>query len=199
MAAPALAKGGDHTLAGGGGGVCYTELPALGDGWVAVADSCFSPYDIAVQTGDEVRWSLVGKASHTVTFEEGPDSGPLSGDNFAIRFNQPGSYPYACSFHPGMAGTVQVVGEAVGGPALEVLPTVATSAGQAERTSVLRDSVPMRVEFSPLTAIVVLAVGLPLSLGAALRLVGVARSPAGYRLRRPWARAEDAPTSSTRR
>jgi hypothetical protein len=58
--------------------------------------------------------------------------------------------------------------------------------GAMRSATELRDSVPTRVEFSPLAAVVVLAVGLPLSLGLALRLVGFSRVPAGYRLRLPW-------------
>jgi hypothetical protein len=184
-ATPAIAGGGGH------GGVCYQAPPELDAGWIAVGDSCFSPRDTEVVTGDVVRWSLEGQAPHTVTFDGGPDSGALTGDGFAIRFNTPGTYAYSCSFHAGMVGTISAVGDGVSGPALEVLglPAVAASGGgttSGGAPTVLGDSVPMRVEFSPLAAVVVLAVGLPLSLGLAVRLVGVARAPAGYRLRLPW-------------
>jgi plastocyanin len=32
--------------------------------------------------------------------------------NFTITFNEPGAYPFFCAFHPGMAGFINVVGEA---------------------------------------------------------------------------------------
>ncbi len=178
-------SGGGPALAGGGGGVCYEPPAALDAGWVAVGDNCFSPNDIEIVTGNAVRWGVVGQVPHTVTFDTGPDAGQIPPDGVAVQFNSPGTYTYFCSFHNGMTGTVRATGSTVGGPALEVLgsSTIATSGG---RTAVLRDNVPMRVEFSPLTALVVLAVGLPISFGAAARLVGFARTPADYRLRVPW-------------
>jgi hypothetical protein len=178
--------------------VCYEAAPELDAGWVAVGDSCFAPRGAEVATGDAVRWEKTGQIDHTVTFRDGPDSGSLTQAGFAVQFNQPGVYEYFCSYHPGMTGTVGVQGDAVTGPALEIIgPDDTTTSGA--RTSVLQDSVPMRLEFSPLTAVVVLAVGLPLSLGLAMRLVGFARSPAGYRLRVPWEPSRPPQRPSARR
>jgi hypothetical protein len=188
LVAPALAK--DPLLAGGGGGMCYAAPPQLDTGWVAVGDNCFSPRVAEVGTGGAIRWSLEGKAPHSVTFDGGPAADTLTGDGFAVQFNEPGTYEYSCTLHPGMVGTVRAVGDTLSGPALEVLglPAMTTSGdnGAMRSATELRDSVATRVEFSPLAAVVVLAVGLPLSLGLALRLVGFSRVPAGYRLRLPW-------------
>lgn len=188
LGAVALLLVGPHVRAGGGqGGVCYTPAPEMDAGWVAVADNCFSPTQVEVATGDVVRWSLMGQIPHTITFDEGADSGTLTSD-FAVQINEPGTYRYQCMLHPGMIGSVRALGEAVGGPAIEVLDDPATVAsGLQEPTSAIEDAVATRIAFSPLTAAVILLVGLPLSLGAMLRLLGIA-GPSRMRLRAPWER-----------
>jgi hypothetical protein len=185
---PSIAGAKDPLLAGGGGGYCYEAPPVLDAGWVAIGDNCFSPQMTEVETGQTVRWSLEGQGQHNVTFEDGPYLGSIPADGVAITFRAPGIYAYACSLHPGMTGTVRVSGDPLNGPALEELGTVApapmSDVSRAGSTSVLRDSVPMRLEFSPLAAVVLLAIGLPLSLGFAARVVGLGASS----VRRPQPR-----------
>lgn len=78
---------------------------------IEVVDNSFSPETVEVAAGDTIRWTHEGQAAHTVTFEDGPDSGTIdSGDTFSHTFDEPGEYAYVCSIHPGMEGTVVVEG-----------------------------------------------------------------------------------------
>lgn len=87
--------------------------PDPGDGQVAAADFAFTPATVTIEAGASVVWSArKDPEQHTVTpvvagsFE---GSGPLfAGDDFTVRFDEPGTFAYACSFHPFMTGTVVV-------------------------------------------------------------------------------------------
>ena len=195
LVAPALAK--DPLLAGGGGGgVCYGPPPELDAGWVAVGDNCFAPTRHSRSPpGDAVRWSLEGQIASHRHVRWRPDAGTLTGDGFAVQFNAPGHLPLPLHDPPGH-GRLDRGGRPRPSAArpLEVLdgvgrPVVEPVAGAGGRP-VLRDSVPMRVEFSPLAAVVVLAVGLPLSLGLA---------HAARRLRAGARRLPPAPRRGSRR
>lgn len=82
---------------------------------VAIVDSAFEPVELTVAAGTTVVWNQEGSAPHTVTADDGAfDSGTLNtGDTFEFTFEEPGEYPYYCTFHgaaggEGMAGTVVV-------------------------------------------------------------------------------------------
>jgi plastocyanin len=82
---------------------------APGDAEVEMLDNSFSPEDVEVAAGDAILWTNEGQAPHTVTFDDGPDSGQVApGDTFEHSFDEAGEYPYVCTFHPGMEGTVTV-------------------------------------------------------------------------------------------
>jgi plastocyanin len=170
----------------GGGGGCPYGISAPGESAVVVADFCFLPGAIEIETGDTVRWQLQAEAPHTVRFTDAAvDSGQLAGD-FAIRFNEPGVYEYFCTIHPAMTGSVTATGSSQGGPALEVADAGAALGSDATRsTTLLDDAVPMRVELSPITALTIIAVLFPLTLAAAMRLVD-ARPRSRLRLRLPF-------------
>lgn len=94
---------------GCGGG---SESP--GRATVKATDFHFNPVRIEVRTGGRVTFTNLDRASHTVTADTGSpmdfDTGRLkSGDGKAIEFDEPGSYPYVCLFHPLMTGVVAVV------------------------------------------------------------------------------------------
>jgi plastocyanin len=77
---------------------------------VIIADFAFAPPDLTVAAGTTVTWTNEGWAPHTATAEDGSfDSGRLDqGDSFEQTFNEPGTFAYHCSFHPGMTGSVVV-------------------------------------------------------------------------------------------
>lgn len=95
-----------------------TSVALLGQGGmvnVSIVDFAFTPKTITVPVGTTVRWINNGSAPHTVTSTSSPrafDSGTLnSGDSFEFTFKTAGQFPYRCSIHPSMTGTVIVEGQ----------------------------------------------------------------------------------------
>jgi len=71
----------------------------------------FDPASVSVSVGGVVLWSNTGTAPHNVTFDANPEltSQTMSpGDKYELKFARAGQYPYHCTFHPGMDGTVTV-------------------------------------------------------------------------------------------
>jgi len=94
-----------------GGGT--TTTPAATNE-VVIKSSSFQPSEITVAAGDTVTWTNEDSATHTVTGDKtvaGDDfeSGNLgNGKTFSHTFSQAGTYPYHCSIHTNMKGTVIV-------------------------------------------------------------------------------------------
>ena len=79
---------------------------------ITISNFTFAPAAITVRAGEEVTWVNEDDAPHTVV---GSDPGsPLkspaldTGDKYAAKLTQPGSYKYFCSLHPHMTGVVNV-------------------------------------------------------------------------------------------
>lgn len=101
-------------VAGGGcqtdTGSVYTEGPAT----VIRMDVCdFAPTVSRVPVGTDVRFLNTDQVPHIVIGRRMTwASGELApGDEYVQRFDAAGTYPYMCSFHPGMVGAI-VVGDA---------------------------------------------------------------------------------------
>ncbi|HUG47692.1 MAG TPA: cupredoxin domain-containing protein [Candidatus Limnocylindria bacterium] len=76
---------------------------------VSIVDLAYAPATLTVGLAQPINWVNDGAAPHTVTFEDGPDSGTLeSGATFQHAFETPGTYDYTCSIHPAMMGVVNV-------------------------------------------------------------------------------------------
>ena len=84
--------------------------PRTSRGAVAIDDFAFAPTTIEIVAGDEVTWSNVDAAPHTVTSTQGLFGSETldPGDSFAFTFEEPGTYPYRCEIHPDMQGQVRV-------------------------------------------------------------------------------------------
>ena len=90
-------------------------------------DRAYQPNPVNVTMGQEVIWTNDDSQIHTVTSGTGPsnpelgvlfDSGILSpGDTFRHVFNQTGKFPYYCTLHPQMVGTVESGGSIQQNPA----------------------------------------------------------------------------------
>lgn len=77
---------------------------------VTIQNMSFNPSTLNVQVGTTVTWINKDSTTHHVVSDSGVfDSGDLStGMSYNYTFNQTGSYPYHCSIHPSMKGTIVV-------------------------------------------------------------------------------------------
>ena len=71
----------------------------------------YAPRTGTIAAGTWVTWSNAGQDAHTVTAVDGSfDSGNLDpSEGFSWFFDQPGTFPYTCSLHAWMTGTIVVV------------------------------------------------------------------------------------------
>lgn len=78
---------------------------------VEIVDFAYVPDPVTIQVGGKVIWLNQDSAPHTATAEDGSfDTGTLDeGKLKSESFKQAGTYPYVCSIHPSMHGTVEVV------------------------------------------------------------------------------------------
>jgi len=88
-----------------GGG---TDQPGANEVWMQ--GMAFNPLTITVPVGTTVKWTNKDSFTHNVTsatavFSSGAMGG---GATFSFQFTTAGTYPYTCTLHPGMAGTVIV-------------------------------------------------------------------------------------------
>lgn len=73
---------------------------------VAIRNMKFDPATVEVKVGDTVEWKNDDITPHTATSTTF-DSGPIESDKSWRRaFTEAGQFPYACTFHPEMKGTV---------------------------------------------------------------------------------------------
>jgi plastocyanin len=81
---------------------------------IKVGEMSFTPAMAMANVGDTISWVNVGKIPHTVTAKDGSfDKTPLApGQRFNYVLPKEGSFPYTCTYHPGMDGSLMV------GPAL---------------------------------------------------------------------------------
>lgn len=121
--------------AGAGGGGCHesvrTEKRAT---QVPIVGLCFKPTVVHVARGETVTWTNEDPVDHTVTGVNGSFGtyAPLAkGMTAKQRFDEPGTYPYFCVLHPGMAGAV-VVGDST----MPVQQAAATAPEHGRRFSV---------------------------------------------------------------
>lgn len=111
------------------GGGCHTGATQGTGDTVEIADACFTPSLLSIQPGDSVTWQNTDPFVHNIgggLWGHYDDLKP--GSTFTATFDQPGIYPYACSYHPGMTGAI-IVGDGLGG---------ASSLGQPEPSPVVQ-------------------------------------------------------------
>ena len=102
--AVALGVGGCNLYGGGpGGGPVLTSS-------VDIRSMSFQPASVQVSVGATVTWTNFDGVNHTVTSDPGAfGSGSLTdGDTYSYTFNTAGAFPYHCSIHPSMHGSVVV-------------------------------------------------------------------------------------------
>ena len=76
---------------------------------ILIKNFAFDPASITVKVGSTVRWVNQDSVPHRIVFADGADSTVLAGmQSWSRKFDQAGTYDYACTIHPTMLGTVIV-------------------------------------------------------------------------------------------
>ena len=127
------------TWAGGGGGICADPHSDGVTTTVDLVQSCFAPRVARVHRGATVTFVNRDGHSHDVTAYGWGFFDLAPGERAEVAFDEAGTYPFACSIHPGMTGAV-VVGDGVRRPGTApIVAAVAAGVGLgAAGRSVLR-------------------------------------------------------------
>jgi len=82
--------------------------PGTNEVWMQ--NTAFTPSSITVSVNTTIKWTNKDAMIHTVTSANGLfDSGNISsGGVYSRQFTATGTYPYKCTIHSGMTGTVIV-------------------------------------------------------------------------------------------
>jgi plastocyanin len=107
--APASAAASEAPAAGGGACTVSTDAGTVA---VTVEGFSFQPSTIEAGVGDVIAFTNKDSASHTATLDDGScDTGGIAADaTGALSFSAAGSYPFHCTIHPDMTGTIEVSG-----------------------------------------------------------------------------------------
>ncbi|TMK35817.1 MAG: hypothetical protein E6G58_07650 [Actinobacteria bacterium] len=119
-AAPARAGGGCHDGVTRGTGTT-----------IQIVDACFTPTILQVKPGQNVTWVNTDPFVHNITangWGHYDDLKPT--ERFTAAFDDPGLYPFACTYHPGMSGVI-VVGDGRGPGNGSTVALVGTAAQDA--------------------------------------------------------------------
>ena len=90
---------------GGGGGAASSSATAT------IKNFAFDPDPVRVKAGGTITWTNEDSAAHNVIFDDKSVKGIANldqGESGKVTFDKAGSYPYVCSYHSGMDGTVEV-------------------------------------------------------------------------------------------
>ena len=98
------------TVATGGSTGASTSGSATAGPKVDISNFSFNPGTLTVKVGDTVTWTNNDSATHTVTANDNSfKSADLApGASFSNTFSTAGTYPYRCTIHPNMTGTIVV-------------------------------------------------------------------------------------------
>ena len=86
------------------------QVSTAGQNTVTMKGLAFNPSALTISKGANVTWTNDDSTTHTVTSDTGAfESGNLSpGNSFTRQFNDTGTFPYHCSIHTFMKGTIAV-------------------------------------------------------------------------------------------
>jgi plastocyanin len=99
-----------------GGAIVAAALAGAGtamaaDQAVSISGFSYSPASVTVNVGDTITWTNSDAQAHTATADDASwDTGTISGSGGtgAVTFSTAGAFPYHCSIHPEITGTVTV-------------------------------------------------------------------------------------------
>ncbi len=97
-------------LTAGASTAATTDQPAGAKAEVKIDNFVFGPQTITVPVGTTVTWTNKDDIPHTVVSTEGVFKSKVrdTDEQFSYTFDKAGTYPYFCSVHPKMTGTVVV-------------------------------------------------------------------------------------------
>jgi plastocyanin len=183
LAATALAWLALPAIPASAGGGCHGAATTGSGDTVEMVGACFTPSTLQIAPGTGVTFVNRDSMTHNLFGTGwGADQEFTLGDAFTATFAEPGIYPYACSYHPGMTGAI-VVGDGTGAGNGERV-TVASFEAPAPSPEVEIRTIPASSTGSGSSALGWLgggAAGLAIGLvaGALLRRRSRATSPTG--------------------
>ena len=167
MPGVASAGGGCHS------GVTQNDATGQDDATVRMLDACFTGTVTTVDPGTPVTFVNEDEFVHNVGGNQWGHFDDLhGGDAFTVSFDEAGTYPFACSYHPGMTGAI-VVGNGKGAAGAETITVEPFAPVASTPETVTR--VVTRTEGLP-AGFLILAAGLGALLGAGAVTLGRARS-----------------------
>jgi plastocyanin len=152
------------------GGGCHAHLTQGTGNTIEMRDACFTPSILRVDPGSEVTFVNKDPMGHNIWANGwGHFDDMLHGDTYTAGFAQPGIYPFACAYHPGMTGAV-VVGEGVGAGSGEHVSVASASEDAAPAAQARPAAATAQEGQGRLGWVVGGAIGLVLGAGLALLL-----------------------------
>ncbi len=139
------------------GGGCHAadgsvHMEATGTTVIRMDVCSFAPTVSTVPVGTTVRFLNTATNDHSVIGRSGTWASHVlsAGDEFSARFDAVGTYPYACSLHPGMVGAIVVTD----GPA-----------DQADLTTAIQPTEPPPAAPDPIPLVLAALAGVAIGLG----------------------------------
>ncbi len=110
LTAPQAAPGHDHGAPADAGARSEPKPPMAGVYEVAIRNFVYEPASVSIRVGESVRWTNYDAAPHDAVAYTGSWKTPLLKVNESANqvYSEPGVYPYYCTVHPAMRGTVEV-------------------------------------------------------------------------------------------
>jgi len=91
------------------GGGCHEGVTRGTGTAIRIVDACFTPTILQVKPGGTVTWTNSDPVVHNITANGwGHDDDLRPTERFTATFDEPGLYPFACTYHPGMSGVIVV-------------------------------------------------------------------------------------------
>jgi plastocyanin len=86
------------------------EQVAGGNVDIQMKGFAFSPKELTVKVGTKVTWTNMDSVGHNVKAADGSWGSDTMNQNqtFSKVFDKEGTFPYVCTFHAGMVGTIIV-------------------------------------------------------------------------------------------
>jgi plastocyanin len=87
-----------------------TNQPSAAKSEIKIDNFSFGPQTVTVSVGSTVTWINHDDIPHTSVSTEGVFKSKVmdTDENFSYTFTKAGTYPYYCTIHPKMTGTVIV-------------------------------------------------------------------------------------------